>query len=317
MKNSPLLFLVFLLALISAAGCSPALLRMEQSKTPPATATVRAAETSRTTPTVEKKVTRVSGVSLGETRPGEPVGTPQTIHDQTCAETAASKRAPGGDDYSDGRFERPFDRDMNYAPSLDIVRGDLFRPDDGWLYFIITLVSGPTAGSTVYGIELDTNIDGRGDYLIQVTAPVSETWSESGVKMWWDSDGDVGGQAINRSDPRGFKGSGFEASKINPETGKNIGQLWSRSSEYGIQIALNGKWVGGKEGKFTWKPYSDGNSYSTTFYDLDDYFLLEQAGSPLIGERDYPLKAVFAYDNTCRGLSGLTPSGSEQGVCPR
>lgn len=317
MKIAPLSLLVSLLVLVLAPGCSPALLQMEQSKTPPVAITLTATEASQTTPTVKREITRVSGVALEETHPGEPNGIPQTIHDQTCKETAASKRAGGGDDYSDGRFERPFDREMNYLLALDIVRADLYRPADGWLYFTIKLETAPADAPAVYGIELDTNIDGRGDYLIQVSAPFSEGWSETDTRMWWDSDGDVGGQVINRSDPRGFKGSGFESLKIDSATGKNDGQLWSRSIEHGLQIALNNKWVGGKDGKFTWKPYSDGNPYSATYYDLDDYYLLNQAGSPLIGERDYPLKAVFAYDNTCRGLSGLTPSGSEQGVCPR
>lgn len=317
MKNKCNLSITFFVGIGICLSCSPSLSQMEQTTTPFAITTLSPTPESIVTPTLEKIVTRVSGVELEDPRPGEPKGIPQTIHDQTCSETAASKRAPGGDEYSNGRFERPFDRDMVYLPALDLVRGDLFRSEDGWVYFTIILVSEPAAGTAVYGVELDTNIDGRGDYLIQVSAPTSEIWSEAGAKMWWDSDGDVGGQVVNRSDPRGFKGSGFESLKINSAAGKNSGQLWTKSIPHGLQIALNSQWVGGKDGKFTWKPYSDGNPYSTTFYDLDDYFLLDQAGSPLIGEHNYPLKAVAAYDNTCKGLSGLTPSGSEQGVCPQ
>ena len=127
------------------------------------------------TPTM--KGSPVSGVSQTETLPGEPQGLAQVIHDQTCISTASEKKAAGGDEYSEGRFERPFDKEMNYLPGLDIVRAELVRPSDGWVYFTIILEDSPAPPPALYGIELDLNIDGRGDLLIQVPAPVSEAWS--------------------------------------------------------------------------------------------------------------------------------------------
>lgn len=298
-------------------ACSPILSQHREKSTVEPTTTVEIVEVQQTPDaTSQKKITPVSGAALSDVRPGEPRGSAQIIHDQTCAATAGSKRAAGGDEYSDGRFERPFDREMNYLPALDISRGMLVRSNDGWNYFTIVLEAAPLPPPAVYGIELDLNIDGRGDYLIQISAPTVTEWMESGIKMWWDSDGDVGGQVINRSDPRGNKGSGFESVKIDTATGKHAGQIWSRLIENGVQIALKDQWVGGKDGKFTWKPYTDGSPFSPSQYDLNDYYLLAEAGSPLIGERDYPLKVIHSMDNTCRGLSGLTPSGAEQGVCP-
>ncbi len=258
----------------------------------------------------------MSGAKLKDSRPGEPQGSAQIIHDQASSISGKEKRASGGDEYSSGRFERPFDKDMNYLPALDITRVELFRPHDDWIYFRIHLETQPAQPPAVYGVELDLNIDGRGDLLIQVPGPSSPEWTEAGVKMWWDSDGDVGGQLVNRTDPKGFRGSGFETIKTNSDSDKNPGQIWVRLNDHGLDIAVLEEMVGGANGKFTWKPYSDGNPLSPTQYDINDYYSLEQAGSALIGERDYPLKAVFAIDNTCRGLSGLTPSGKEQGVCP-
>jgi hypothetical protein len=303
--------------LVVSTSCSPILTQRDQKAAIPPVPTVDP-ESQKETPLSKPvaKITPVSGVPKADTRPGEPQGSAQIIHDQTCASTAQNKRAPGGDEYTIGRFERPFDREMKYLPALDIVRAELTRPLDGWVYFKIILEAIPAPSPTVYGIELDLNIDGRGDYLIQAAAPTSSEWAESGIKMWWDSDGDVGGQVINRSDPMGNKGSGFESLKINSDAKKNPGQIWSRFLDKGLEIAVKEDLIGGKQGKFTWKPYTDGNPFPPSQYDLNDYYLLPQAGSPIFGERDYPLKAVFALDNTCRGLSGLKPSGSEQGVCP-
>jgi hypothetical protein len=318
MKIPMSLFRLSILAIFFlCAGCSPILAQRGDKfyVKPTATEKIVVPEVTQAEKP-QKKITLVSGASLSDIQPGEPQGISQVIHDQTCANTASSKRAAGGDEYSDGRFERPFDRDMNYLPALDIARGMLVRSENGWNYFTIILEAPPASPPAVYGIELDLNIDGRGDYLIQISAPLTDEWAESGIKMWWDSDGDVGGQVINRSDPRGNKGSGFESLKIDAAAGKNAGQIWSRLIDSGLQIAIADKWVGGKDGKFTWKPYTDGNPFSPSQYDLNDYYLLAEAGTPLIGERDYPLKVVHSMDNTCRGLSGLTPSGAEQGVCP-
>jgi hypothetical protein len=312
-----LLSIFFITWLILLTGCSPILAQRDKmASITPVTPTmnVQPVETPVRTPTL--KGLAVSGVSLTEILPGEPQGSAQVIHDQTCISTASEKKAPGGDEYSEGRFERPFDREMNYLPGLDIVRAELVRPSDGWVYFTIILEDVPAPPPALYGIELDINIDGRGDLLIQVPAPLTEAWSESGVKVWWDSDGDVGGQVVNRSDPKGYKGSGFESLKIDADSGKNRGQVWSRLKTKELQIALTEEWIGGRQGKFTWQPIADGNPFSPSQYDLNDYYLLKKAGTPILGEAYYPIKEVFALDNTCRGLSGLTPSGSEQGVCP-
>jgi len=298
-------------------GCSPILAQREMmanQKPTQNTTPTRPAATAAVTPTI--KGTPGSGASLIETRPGSPHGSPQIIHDQVCRQTAAEKKAPGGDEFTTGRFERPFDQNMNYLPALDIQRAELYRPENGWAYVSIILEDAPAPSPAVYGIELDLNIDGRGDYLIQFPAPSTPDWSESGIKMWWDSDGDVGGQVINRSDRKGYKGSGFEALKIDSNAGKNKGKIWTRLTDNGIQAAIQEDLLGGSGGKFTWQPFSEGQPYPSSQYDLNDYYPSGKAGSAIVGDSDYPLKELYAIDNTCKGLSGLTPSGAEQGVCP-
>jgi hypothetical protein len=297
-------------------SCSP-ILAQKALRTPTVPAVVSTMPVEQ--PTSTPNVRQVGGAELFSKSPGEPQGNPEIIHDQSSTSTAAQKRAFGGDEYSLGRFERPFTQKMDYIPALDIVRAEMIRHTDNWIYFTILLEDAPAPPPAVYGLELDLNIDGRGDLLIQVPAPASQEWTEDGIKVWWDSDGDVGGRVITRSDTPGYRGSGFETLKINSVSGLNPGKVWSRlspSSTHSLQIAVLEELIGGNKGKFSWKPYTYGVPFPPSQYDLNDYYPLEQAGSPLIGERDYPLKAVYAVDNTCKRLSGLSPSGREQGVCP-
>lgn len=306
-----------LVAMILLTGCSPILAQRElmaNQKSGQKTTPIPSTEVPVITPTI--KGTPGSGASLIEIRPGDPHGNPQVIYDQVCLQSAAEKKAPGGDEFTNGRFERPFDQSMNYLPALDIERAELVRPENGWAYVSIFLADKPAPSPAVYAIELDLNIDGRGDYLIQFPTPAGADWAETGIKMWWDSDGDVGGQVINRNDPRGFKGSGFESLKIDSDTGKNKGKIWTRLIDNGLQVAINQDLLGGNEGKFTWQPFSEGKLYPPSQFDLNDYYPIGKAGSAIMGDTDYPLKELYAIDNTCKGLSGLTPSGSEQGVCP-
>ena len=74
--------------------------------------------------------------------------------------------------------------------------------------------------------------------------------------------------------------------------------------------------VGGEKGKFIWRPFTDGAPFSEREYDLQVNYTLEQAGSPLKGEPYYPLKDVYAVDNTCRVASGFDATGYEPGICP-
>jgi hypothetical protein len=304
-------------AVLINQGCSPIL--AEKAQRTPTLPVTPVNQPTILVPSLTPKIKLVGGAELASRRPGEPGGEAQVIYDQSSASTAAEKKAFGGDEYSLGRFERPFTRQMEYIPGLDIVRAELNRPGDNWAYFNIILEDVPLPLPALYGVELDLNIDGRGDLLVQASTPSSKEWAESGIKVWWDSDGDVGGRLIGRSDTPFFRGSGFETLKIDAASGLEPGKVWSRlptTAEHSIQIAVLEELIGGRDGKFTWKPYADGVPFPPSQYDINDYYPLEQAGSPLIGERDYPLKAVYAIDNTCRGLSGLVPTGREQGVCP-
>jgi hypothetical protein len=52
-------------------------------------------------------------------------------------------------------------------------------------------------------------------------------------------------------------------------------------------------------------------------FEFNDHFTYEQAGYPLKEDaKNYPVKAVWGVDNTCRVPSGFTPTGYMPGLCP-
>ena len=50
--------------------------------------------------------------------------------------------------------------------------------------------------------------------------------------------------------------------------------------------------------------------------DYVDTFTEKEAGSPVRRNANYPLKALYAVDNTCYQAFGFTPSGFEPKICP-
>lgn len=69
--------------------------------------------------------------------PGAGTGKEQVIHDQVNVSKADQKTAVGGEQYSAGRYERPFNKDMVYLPYLDIVKSTLQREDADFIYVTI------------------------------------------------------------------------------------------------------------------------------------------------------------------------------------
>jgi hypothetical protein len=60
----------------------------------------------------------------------------------------------------------------------------------------------------------------------------------------------------------------------------------------------------------------EAGQFHADWFDYNDHFSQAQAGSPLGGSANYPLKAFFEVDNTCRWVVGFTPTGNEPGICP-
>jgi hypothetical protein len=71
-------------------------------------------------------------------------------------------------------------------------------------------------------------------------------------------------------------------------------------------------------GKYLWGAWAvDPAVLHPDWLDYNDHFSQAEAGSPLAElTQYYPLKALYAVDDTCRWSVGFTPTGSEPGICP-
>jgi hypothetical protein len=278
-----------------------------------ATATVAAA-TDTATATIQPTVTHL-------VKPAEPPASFESqIYDMDSSAFAAQHRVEGGDNFVADLFERPFDQSMNtYFPDLDIKQTYLSR-DATWTYVTISLVGQSAQGGLPgdYGLEIDVNRDGRGEFLIMAAAP-GASWSTDGVQVWQDKNGDVGGATPIQSDPPPQTGDSYETVLFNAGQGADPDLAWARVSPTNpasVQIAFK-RSLFNDANPYMWGAWAmDASMLHPDWFDYNDHFTLTQAGSPLQGSADYPLKALYEVDNTCRWAVGFTPTGNEPGICP-
>lgn len=256
--------------------------------------------------------------------PGSPIGkVNQTVHDQTDEKSAGTKQAFGGDEFYNGKYERPFDREMNYIPQVDLVTAQLNRQDPLWVYISYEVLKPFGENPEMkpnFLLELDTNLDNRGDVLITTGMPASTEWSTDSVVVLTDPDMNVGGVKPVKPDTNLSEGRGYYQEIFNNGKGEDADLAWSRVSKTKpnmVELAFKNTLTGGEKGKFIWLPWTDVDMLDWTVFDFNDHFTLEQAGYPLKEDvKNYPIKAIWGVDNTCRVPSGFTPTGSMPGLCP-
>jgi hypothetical protein len=253
--------------------------------------------------------------------PGElPVDRSSHAGDHDTSVTANQNRAVGGDRFTFGRFERPFNADTMdvYYPYLDI-QNTLFYQDDTWIFTVITLKGGDGTGGLAgrYAVEIDADVDGGGDWLVLVSQPASTQWSTAGVQVWFDSNDDVGGEITVTADERA--GDGYETRLFDQDQGDDPDLAWARVSPQDpntVQIAAKRSLLAGDESYLsgTW---AGGAILDPALFDLNDHFTHEQAGAALVDlEFFYPIKAISELDSSCRVAIGFQPKGNEPGLCP-
>lgn len=249
-----------------------------------------------------------------------PVGAlqPQVYPDVVSKGTAPEKRAPFGDSYKINRLERPFNQEMIYIPDLDIFDFGISQ-DDAWYYVSIRLVGGNPNNEMgiMYAVELDLDRDGFGDYLITAMPPFSETWSAEIIKIYADTNRDTAGISPKQSDAP-YSGNGFD--KLIHSPAERIGDdpdlAWARLSPQSssiVEFAFKKSWAGTS---FVYGVLADGGLRDVTRLDYVDSFTEKEAGSPDKKNQFYPLKALFAVDNTCYQALGFVATGFEPKICP-
>ena len=323
-----LTMVIGILILVSVAGCNlptkeapVAELPVQEPvvvEQPPTAVPTEAPTAAPPPPTAEPEIVHVAIPSQGNAKE-------QTIHDQLSQNTAPEKRAYGGDEYPNGRWERPFTaEDMDYLPFIDLVQTNLIRDEaDGWLYANIVLVEPPSKGGDrklIYGIEVDRDLDGRGDVLILAEAPESSEWTTDGVQVWQDVNANVGATEPMRPDAP-VQDDGYEVKIFDEGVGDDADLAWVRlSPEMNNKIEIAFKLdlvdIGEEYYFFLWGAWAFADDAHPEWFDHHDRFTLEEAGSPLKDNEHYPLNAFAAADNTCRALSGLAPTTQLPGMCP-
>lgn len=309
----------FLLAALTACNlpqsqpATPAPLPVEAapSSTPlPATslpeATAAASATPAETPSVAHLLTPDPEIKSGGV----------TFYDVDSSGTGPEHRAPYGEYFQFNRFERPFTQtEMLYLANLDIVTFKMDQ-DANWNYASINLIGNdPNDPLQInFGVEIDQNRDGFGDILIWVQPPYSTTWSVETVQVYRDKNRDSGGGNASAAESAA-SGNGYESLEFDRGQGSDPDLAWVRidpNDTSNLQIAFKRSLAGDA---FLWNPWADAGLKDPAKFSYNDRLTFPEAGSAVRDNANYPIKALFAVDNSCRANFGFAPTGSEPLLC--
>ena len=231
----------------------------------------------------------------------------------------AFEGATYGDQFFINRYERPFTREMvEYRGYLDIIEANL-KYNPPWLYIEIFLAKPlPENSAAIYGVELDLDKDGRGDFLVLAPHPVSEEWTTDGVAVLTDSNDDVGGEIplLTEELPQDWVGDGYDRILFQGGRGADPDLAWVRldsEEPTSLQIAFKSDLVGNSG--FFWVIWADEGLKNPTLADYNDQYNFEEAGSPYPEHRYHPIQEIYLVDSTCRSWYMFEPVGDEVGVC--
>jgi hypothetical protein len=168
-----------------------------------------------------------------------------------------------------------------------------------------------------YGVELDLDHDGFGDYLILAHPPYTVDWDTAPVQIFRDTNHNTGGLSGEKSDAP-MTADGYETLFFNGGAGDADADLaWVRAysgSQGTVQFAFKKAWSGVV---FMLGTLADAGLKDPKQLDYVDRFTLPDAGSPVRDNKYYPLRALYLFDNACREAFGFNPTGYEPQLCPR
>lgn len=251
-------------------------------------------------------------------KPGDPPAAISFMDDTSEKRAPDAGFANGGDAFSDNQYERPFTSDMKYRPELDIQRAS-FSQDANWYYVTIQLAgTNPANGKFTanYGVELDTNKDGRGEYVIWTLPAYSQQWKRINTRIYGTSTNMVGGEHPMLSDAP-WVGATYDKLLFVGLTDTTHSDAWVRiapNTTDSIQIAFS-PFAIGHPNQFLWGVWADDGIKDPSKFDYNDQFTKAQAGAAFKNDPDFPPKAIFSVDNTCRAWVGFTPTTAIPGSC--
>ncbi len=239
--------------------------------------------------------------------------------DEIDSSGTAEEKTAIGDSLRIDNLERPFTKsDMVYHPETDMVKISVAAGSD-YYYFTIHL-SGTDKEkgypSAFYGIEIDTDLDLRGDTLLWVKGGQNTQWSSEDVKIYKDLNGDVGGKTAVI--PDAFSGDGYETQVYPAADQSNSDSAWKRmpsDANDTIQLAIRKSII--DKDYFLWKAWADEGVANPALFDYNDAFSNTQAGSPDKNNSVYPIKELELVDSTCWTAYGFQPTRNQTGCCYR
>lgn len=285
--------------------------------TPTVTATQPPADAE--TPTADFTSAPAATVGHTATPPGAGGITRYIIDAETRDYAPQQKVESGSDVHLFNRYERPYTSEtMEYLSDVDLNRVDMsITPPWVYLTFRIGGARAEGIGRTMYGVEFDTNRDGRGEYLIWGASPRDGNWTVEGVEVRRDANADVGGPNPQWANAPWTGGNGYDRVLFSSGLGADPDLAWIRQLDEGrkIQLAFKSIAIGNPE-FFLWNAVADYGLRRPDWFDYNDHFTQSEAGSPLpIQAELYPLRALWGIDNTCRDACGYEPTGMELGLC--
>ena len=252
--------------------------------------------------------------------PDNPGWVSQWWLDTSSKNTASQKRANGGDYLNTNLLERPFTaNEMVYRADIDLIKVELSQ-DQNFYYFLLHM-SGPNPDSNQlegwYGVEFDLNRDGRGDRLLWAKADGNTEWNIDDVFVYEDKNQDVGGARPLGADAPNYNGDSYETTVFSLDNLSDPDAAWKRTSPNDariMQFAIK-KALLNNASVFMWSGWADDGVKNPANFDYNDFFTPADAGSPIGGAANYPLKELYLTDNTCRLPYGFDATGNEPGVC--
>ena len=250
--------------------------------------------------------------------PGEPGWVYKWFYDTDASKNANAGYVTGGDDFVANLYERPFtESEMVYRPDIDINKTEI--SSDNTFYYVTIFLNGqnPDGGlQGIYGVEIDSDRDGRGDLLVIADNPTSTTWDIAGVSAHTDPNHDVGGNSIMRPDS-GYSGDGYDNVVFSMDVLNDPDAAWARvnlGSPPSVTLAFKKSLITGYS-TFVWGVWAADSLLDPAMIDLHDHFTDTEAGSPYQTHSNYPLAAINLVDNTCRETFGFDATSPIPGLC--
>jgi len=263
------------------------------------------------------------------TKPNSPVYR-QLIWDCNTGKTLPADYSTSGPIQPDGgcdswqinRYERPFNKESQdiFFPDLDILSGEL-GSDGTWFYFRMTIFDNNQISAELdgtYAIEIDLDMDGRGDVLVLAHAPGEEAaqdWTRQGVQFWGDDNNDVGNEIPLVPDPPN-SGNGYDTLAFDSGQGDDQSLAWVRvhpGKPAILELAFKTSAIL-FDPYFKWLAWTDEGVDDRAGSDYHDTFDHPVAGDPIQGQTYFPSESINELDTTCSVIWGA-PQTDDADLC--